>query len=878
MSKCHKVGSTSLLQHDRRTAHEIEAIISRRIKVLLEKILIHEADAVFPSLRCPIRKNVMYLEPIRMFLGPFVQSLPAKNISFLATSEDEGHGRLVIGMTKDLGRDLHDGCDARSSGDHIEVCGEAFFVLHEELAVAVIVEFADRTSHVDGIANLEGIEVLRHFASHGETFARGIGLDNEFDASNVVIGRDGSVTTHDHFAVDVGGEEDVLTGREAQDVFGGLEGEVEFKGVAGKDRFVLEGEGLFVLGVEGDFASGLFVNAVGDDVGVSGFDGIDIEVTNVEFVEHLGRFGGVDGDEVFSGIFSGVDENGVCTARVKVQVLSAVVDLVVDDDPYVFFLVVLANFLHGDELASFLDRRSSGDGSSVLGSSLSLLQETTKSSRVGFLRELGHPTSLLLSGLSGMFELEYVIAIGILNEVYLDAEHLVVSHPHQVPGGLGGLTVVGLVPSTAPNLLTSDEVCDLQVEAPPDPAPVHSVVRGTFDLVDLGDFPVLSSIGGDLNARDATSSSGVGVTSNFVCSGNVPGKVDGLVVIWCGHGRVDVEFIEDVFGLVPPSSSKTFLSRDVRRQDPIIVVVVVVLGLVLEDVDVGHPLDHPSSNVTWNDETNGKSMIGLQLFPVRLVCHEDVIRGVHGPCQRHRRPVLDQLPPRLVLKGSWPDLVGQILMSDELDVLSRHVLVGHSRLQQQLPQRNALPHVGGHSSGTPIEPNRLPDHVLFLPSISGTHQRHRQFPRLHRGNLVHAQIQRIGHQSPDTHAVFLPLELGTRPVIPHVMETRRRDELELIQDAQRRLDVEGMTSRQPHQLPIAGNPLVGSTHVAVIGVGLHVPHRLGLGDDVRAGRAAVLVDHGDGDGRGVGPVEFLAGVGIFVDGGGEVLDGGGGFD
>lgn len=55
-----------------------------------------------------------------------------------------------------------------------------------------------------------------------------------------------------------------------------------------------------------------------------------------------------------------------------------------------------------------------------------------------------------------------------------------------------------------------------------------------------------------------------------------------------------------------------------------------------------------------------------------------------------------------------------------------------------------------------------------------------------------------------------------------------------------------LTSQTPHH----GNPLAESTYNEVIGVELHVPHGLSLGEDVWTWCAVVLVDHGDGDGDG----------------------------
>jgi hypothetical protein len=55
----------------------------------------------------------------------------------------------------------------------------------------VIVKLADRTAHVDGKPNLEGVELLRKFPPEQKALAGRVCLDDELDTSNVVIGRMG---------------------------------------------------------------------------------------------------------------------------------------------------------------------------------------------------------------------------------------------------------------------------------------------------------------------------------------------------------------------------------------------------------------------------------------------------------------------------------------------------------------------------------------------------------------------------------------------------------------------------------------------------------------------------------------------------------------
>jgi hypothetical protein len=71
------------------------------------------------------------------------------------------------------------------------------------------------------------------------------------------------------------------------------------------------------------------------------------------------------------------------------------------------------------------------------------------------------------------------------------------------------------------------------------------------------------------------------------------------------------------------------------------VVVVVILGLVGDDVDSGEPLDHASTDITRNDETDGEAMIRLKTLTVGLVGNDDVKCRVHGTAKRDGGSVLD---------------------------------------------------------------------------------------------------------------------------------------------------------------------------------------------------------------------------------------------
>ena len=107
-------------------------------------------------------------------------------------------------MTKDLGGDLHGRCNASTSSNHVEAGSAALLAVDEELAVGHVLELSHGSTHVDGVANLEGIEMLAHLSSSGESGVRSVSLDDELDTADVEIGRDGSISSHHGLSINDG--------------------------------------------------------------------------------------------------------------------------------------------------------------------------------------------------------------------------------------------------------------------------------------------------------------------------------------------------------------------------------------------------------------------------------------------------------------------------------------------------------------------------------------------------------------------------------------------------------------------------------------------------------------------------------------------------
>jgi hypothetical protein len=93
-----------------------------------------------------------------------------------------------------------------------------------------------------------------------------------------------------------------------------------------------------------------------------------------------------------------------------------------------------------------------------------------------------------------MLKSKHVFALGSFRHVNLYTEDLVIAHAHQIPSGIQRLNIVRSIPGATPYFLAPDQVGDLYLESPPNPAPIHTVIVRLFLSVNLSQFPVKSSI------------------------------------------------------------------------------------------------------------------------------------------------------------------------------------------------------------------------------------------------------------------------------------------------------------------------------------------------------------------------------------------------
>mmetsp|Transcript_352 Transcript_352/g.456 ORF Transcript_352/g.456 Transcript_352/m.456 type:complete len:211 (+) Transcript_352:1309-1941(+) len=210
-----------------------------------------------------------------------------------------------------------------------------------------------------------------------------------------------------------------------------------------------------------------------------------------------------------------------------------------------------------------------------------------------------------------MFETQNCITFHIAIDMNSDVEALVVPHTHEVPSRIHRLRHVTLVPRSTHDLLSTNQISHRKVELPPNPTPVHSIFCWLFIPLNVAQQPIDSFINTDLYSSDLSPTTSVCVSCYFISALDHFLQHNCLIMVGLRNCRVDVEFVENVFWLIPPISTQTLFGSDVGRQDSVIMVMIVILCLVRNNIDSRKPLDHSSANVSRNDKAYRISMIRL---------------------------------------------------------------------------------------------------------------------------------------------------------------------------------------------------------------------------------------------------------------------------
>lgn len=185
------------------------------------------------------------------------------------------------------------------------------------------------------------------------------------------------------------------------------------------------------------------------------------------------------------------------------------------------------------------------------------------------------------------------------------------------------------------------------------------------------------------------------------------------------------------------------------------------------------------------------------------ICEDDVAGGIQCDLSLDARPVLG------------PTATWQILSSLEAHMESPLGPAVDPTPLQHVSQRYTPPHRSGNRTRTPIKPDALFHHVLFLPSVSRAHQRHGELPAWELvDELLHGKPGGSFHEPANLDGPVFPARVGDGAVVADVMDWDRGDEAVVHETVQGWLRVEGVFSGETDEGGVAFDPAVGGSGVA----------------------------------------------------------------
>mmetsp|Transcript_24664 Transcript_24664/g.65891 ORF Transcript_24664/g.65891 Transcript_24664/m.65891 type:complete len:450 (-) Transcript_24664:71-1420(-) len=393
--------------------------------------------------------------------------------------------------------------------------------------------------------------------------------------------------------------------------------------------------------------------------------------------------------------------------------------------------------------------------------------------------------------------------------MYLDTENAVVAHAHHVPGQLRWLKILVGIHGAARDLAAVPQALGVHLGLPEAPAPVLVRAAGRGDLVlgasEVGNLPALALVQRDLRADHLQPAAGVRVARHP--QGRVLARVEHGVVPGLEHGGVDVEVVDDVLVLVPPSLGRGQLRVHVRRQHPVVEEVVVVLRGLVRHPHLAEPLDHAPADAPWQQRAQRGAMVGGEQLAVLLESQEHVALAVHGPTHVNRGAVGARLALRQL---AWRTL--------EVHVAVFGSSLGNPDVLQQVAEAHACPDAVGYPPRAPVEANCLLGHVLLLAAIASADKTDGDaddLAHLARCNIVHGQLAGAWHAI-DHKLVALPRDFGHRAMVANDVQGWGRYPARLLQVLHGRLRVERVAPCEPDHALVPHHPAVGGVRIAVV--------------------------------------------------------------
>mmetsp|Transcript_6611 Transcript_6611/g.12078 ORF Transcript_6611/g.12078 Transcript_6611/m.12078 type:complete len:249 (-) Transcript_6611:1226-1972(-) len=150
----------------------------------------------------------------------------------------------------------------------------------------------------------------------------------------------------------------------------------------------------------------------------------------------------------------------------------------------------------------------------------------------------GRPSSTLLPWLCRVLESKDVFTGRSLICMYLDTKYVISILSHKSPRGILWLRTVGIVPCSTPDFVTPNKVASFNLDLPPHPAKVQTIVIGTFLTINGGYLPRDSVIQSNFNASYFSTSTSVRETSNLKGFIDTVNNRNCCIMIWLSNDRV----------------------------------------------------------------------------------------------------------------------------------------------------------------------------------------------------------------------------------------------------------------------------------------------------------------------------------------------------
>mmetsp|Transcript_535 Transcript_535/g.1714 ORF Transcript_535/g.1714 Transcript_535/m.1714 type:complete len:560 (+) Transcript_535:370-2049(+) len=536
-----EVGDTGLFLHDRGPAHDCDGVGRRREQVLPQHLRRNETDVEAPALVALSQTVhcVPELKAVGVVCRELLQLLPGQDVGGRAIGIEQLHLRPVLGIAEHGIGNLVARGEPGAAGDHGDPAAAVGLPVVCELPSAQVHELAQRALHVDRVADLHGVQVLRHLAALGEggVLTGGVNLDQEVHVAQGLVVCHGRVGPHHRLILDAGLEEHVHACGQAQPRRGRRQAEAEDARVLGHDDLLHQRQLLHLAWVQEGGRAGLRGGLGRSRPGRRGRRGCrGAQRPDIVVLELLPRLLGVDRLEVFRGLLAGREEDARRAAWVAGEEGRAVIDLALNDNPGATLVVVALHLLHGHALLQPRSRRGhelagapgcsrgtfcrgharshdpgrgrprcrgrgggrgrgtsrvriqrlvvpDGGNGQVRRNASAARRSLRRLCLVEVAGGLCHPAACLGAGLRGVLEPERVTAVRVHEPVHLDAEDGVAEHAHDVPGEVHRLRVLVGVEGAAPDLRAVAQPSGIHLGFPPGPAPVLVRATGSRDLV-----------------------------------------------------------------------------------------------------------------------------------------------------------------------------------------------------------------------------------------------------------------------------------------------------------------------------------------------------------------------------------------------------------